>query len=171
VLERIGPYGLVGWLASLSAACLVLGGFFAPWMDGANAFDLRSFSGFDFARLIRNFEITADSAEASGRIKATAVAIYLMPALAINGSFLYYISAFAGSLRYPAGVALLFAAVYIVSMLFALFFLSIVPINQFAEVVGVPSWGFGLTFLGALLLGWLGQNEMRRARTLLADSD
>lgn len=170
-MERIGPHGLVAWLASLSAACLVLGGFFSPWMDGSSVFDLRNFSGFDFARLVRNFEVTANSAEASGQLRATAVAIYLIPALAINGALLYLLSSFAGWLRYAAGVALLLAAGYIVAMLFALLFLSVVPVNQFADVVGLPSWGFGLTLAGALLLGLLGQKEMRQARTLFADSD
>ncbi len=161
----------MGWLASLSAACLVLVGFFTPWMNGSSVFDLRSFSGFDFARLVRNFEITANSAEASGQIRATAVAIYLIPALAINGALLYLLSSFAGWLRYAAGVALLLAAGYIVAILFALLFLSVVPVSQFADVVGLPSWGFGLTISGALLLGLLGQRQVRRAGPPPADGD
>jgi hypothetical protein len=161
---------LLAWLPNVIAAALVVIGFFLPWMDGANAFDLRTFSGFDFARLVRNFEITAGSVPETGQIRATAVAVYLMPALAINGAFLYQISAFARSLRYAAGVALLLAAIYIVSMLLALLFLSMVHINQFADVVGPPLWGFGLTLWGALLLGWLGQKEMRQARPLSADA-
>ena len=74
----------MGWLASLSAACLVLVGFFTPWMNGSSVFDLRSFSGFDFARLVRNFEITANSAEASGQIRATAVAIMAFGAIGLS---------------------------------------------------------------------------------------
>lgn len=160
----------VGWLPSVAGAALVMMGFFLPWMDGANAFDLRTFSGFDFARLVRNFEITADSAQASGGIRVTAIAIYLMPALAINGAVLHQVSAFAKSLHRAAGVALLLAALYILSMLSVLLFLSVVPVNRLADAVGSPSWGFGLTLAGALLLGWHGQKEMRQAR-LSADPD
>lgn len=161
----------LGWLPGAAAAALVVIGFFSPWMDGTSAFDLRTFSGFDFARLVRNFEITADSAEASGQIRASALAIYLMPAVAINGALLLQISALYGSFRYAAGVALLLAAGYIAAMLFALFLLSAVPVNQFAEIVGLPSWGFGLTLLGALLLGLLGHRAVRGDRPPPTQSD
>jgi len=139
-------------------------------MDGTNAFDLRTFSGFDFARLVRNFEITADSDPVAGQLRVTAVAIYLMPALAVNAVFLRQLSAFVRSLEHAAGVALLLAAVYILSMLAALFFLSVAHITEFADVVGAPSWGLGLTLSGALLLGWIGQGEVRQARRLSSDA-
>lgn len=158
-------------LANVIPAALVVIGFFSPWMDGTDAFDLRTFSGFEFARLVRNFEITADSASATGQIRVTALAIYLVPALAINGTLMLQLSAFAGALHRAASVALLLAAIYILSMLSALSVLSVIPSNQFADVVGLPSWGFGLTLSGALLLGWLGRIEMRKARLRSAEPD
>ncbi len=47
--------------AVIIAALTVVFAFFLPWMHGSNELDSRTFSGFDFARLIRNFEITAET--------------------------------------------------------------------------------------------------------------
>ncbi len=169
LFNRNRKHSLAG-LPSAVAASLVVAGFFLPWMVGASAFDLRTFSGFDFARLVRNFEITADSGSTTGEIRVTAIAIYLVPALAINGAFLHQISVFLRSLNYAASVALLLAAVYILSMQFVLLFLSLVPVSGFAAVVGLPSWGFGLTLSGALLMAWLGRKEVYLSRQLSADA-
>ena len=42
---------------AVSGAALVVLGFFLPWLDGTAEFAARDFSGFDLARLVRNFEL------------------------------------------------------------------------------------------------------------------
>ncbi|HLB26658.1 MAG TPA: hypothetical protein VJN32_03340 [Dehalococcoidia bacterium] len=150
-------------LPHLLATCLVLAGFFLPWMDGASVFALRSFSGFDFARLLRNLEIAADSPGDRGQITATAVAIYLVPALAVNAAVLSQLSASVKPLRHAAGVAHLVAGAYCLALLTFILLLSITPINDFSRVVGAPSWGFWLTLSGALGLAMLGVRALRRS--------
>ena len=64
-------------------------GFFLPWLEGTAEFAARDFSGFDLARLIRNFEITAESQSEAGQIRTTALLVYLMPALVVNSAALW----------------------------------------------------------------------------------
>ncbi len=144
---------------------IVVIAFFLPWMDGAGALEFRSFSGFDFARLVRNFEITADSTSAAGEFRATAIAIYLVPALAVNGAVLDFAAIFSAPLRRISGCALAVAAAYVILVLALLLALSVVPVNEFATVVGFPKYGFGLTASGALLLASLSVRELRSAAT------
>lgn len=157
--NRLGP--IPARLVGVVAAALVLGGFFLPWMAGAGPFETRSFSGFDFARLVRNFEIIADSASSTAPIRGTAIAIYLVPAAAVNGGVLYLIAAFAKLDRRLVGWALVIGAAYILVMLALLLFLSLAPLTPFELAVGMPRWGFALSLTGGLLLAWLGQRELR----------
>jgi len=150
-------------LPHLLATCLVLVGFFQPWMDGAGVFALRSFSGLDFARLLRNLEIAADSTGDRGQITATALAIYLVPALAVNAAVLSQLSASVRPLHRAAGVASLVAGAYSLALLTFILLLSVTPINDFSRVVGAPSWGFWLTLSGALGLALLGVRALRRS--------
>lgn len=148
-------------LARIALAALLLGactsivlGFFLPWMEGSNELDHRSFSGFDFARLIRNFEITAASESETGRIRAAALILYLMPALAVNAAILAALSWTIGVSNRVAGAAVIAAGVYGQVVLGALLFLSVVQVNDFAGVVGAPRYGFVVSALGcAVLLG------------------
>jgi len=148
-------------LLSLLAATIIVVAFFLPWMEGSGRLDARVFSGFDFARLVRNFEITAGSASAEGQIRATAVAIYLVPALAVNGALLHVAAAFSQQLRTMSGLALLSAAAYGLLVLLTLLALSVLPLNEFEDVVGLPAHGLGLTVAGALTLAWCGLRELR----------
>ena len=148
-------------LAGAGAAALVFGGFFLPWMGGAGPFDTRTFSGFDFARLVRNFEIIADSLSSSASIRGTAIAIYLMPALAMNGAILHLIATFAKLPRRLVGYALVLGGAYSLTMLAILLFLSLAPVTPFEATVGRPRWGFAASLSGGLLLAWLGQQELR----------
>jgi len=146
---------------ALAAAALVLVAFFLPWMAGDGPFSLRTFSGFDFARLVRNFEITADTASSSAQVRGVAVAVYLLPAVAANAAMLRLCAAFRLLDRRVAGWALIGAAAYILAMQALLLFLSLVPVNDFASSVGLPRWGFALSAAGAAALAWLGRRDLR----------
>ena len=150
-------------LVSVGAALLVFGGFFLPWMDGSGPFGLRTFSGFDFARLVRNFEITADSASATAQVRVSAIAMYIIPAAAVNAAVLHVLSALAELRGRAIGSAMAAGGLYVVGMLTLVLFLSLVPLNDFESAVGPPSWGFGVTLGGGLLLAWTGRGELRRA--------
>ena len=71
-------------MLALLGAALIVWGFFLPWLDGTAEFAARDFSGFDLARLVRNFEIAASSEREEGGLRLTAVVLYLVPALAVN---------------------------------------------------------------------------------------
>ena len=141
-------------LLGLAAAAVTVAAFFLPWMDGAQALRFHSFSGFDFARLIRNFEITAASQSEAGQIRATALLIYLMPALAVNSAVLRLVRRAAGIPATAVAGASVAAGGYGLVVLSALVFLSVVEVNDFADVVGAPRYGFLISALGcAVLLG------------------
>lgn len=133
-------------------------------MAGEAIFELRDFSGADFARLVRNFEITATSAEESGRIRGAALALYLTPALAAGAAFLHQLRGFNDGLRGLSAAALLLARGYGVLALGATLFLSLVAVNDFERYVGAPRLGFYVSAAGLLLLGSCGVWELRRAR-------
>lgn len=150
-------------LISVAAAALVVGGFFAPWMEGAGPLDLRTFSGFDFARLMRNFEIAADSAAETGGVRGAALALYLAPALAVNGALLHQLRGFE-IMRAAGGPALIAGGAYAAWVLAVVLLLSQAPVNDFERVVGTPSWGYGLTAVGAAALVAVGLTEVRSGR-------
>jgi hypothetical protein len=136
------------------AALVVIGAFFLPWMGGGQELRFHSFSGFDFARLIRNFEITAGSQSESGQIRATALLIYLMPALAANAAIRNLIESPGRIPARAVAAARVTAGVYGLAVLGALLFLSVVQVNDFADVVGNPRYGFAVSAGGcAVLLG------------------
>lgn len=146
---------LPAWLATMATiagAVLITSGFFLPWMAGSGPFGERTFSGADFARLVRMFEITSDSETSLAQLRGTAIAMYLVPALALNAAVMHICAPFTGVgarfLRWCAGSA----GGYALGVLLLLLFLSIVPINDFAGVVGLPRAGFALTAAGAAVL-------------------
>ncbi len=130
-------------------------------MGGAGVLELRSFSGFDFARLLRNFEITADSPSAAGQVRLTALAFYLAPALAVNGAVLQLAATFWVSLRRWGAAALILSGVYSILLIGVLLILSVVPVNDFADVVGPPRYGLALSAASAMALAGLGLRELR----------
>jgi hypothetical protein len=149
---------------SSAAAALICWAFFLPWMDGSGPFDLRSFSGFDFARLVRNFEITTDSQSSLSQVRASAIALYLVPALAVNAAALH---ACEGALRLPrsyAAWALAASAIYAGTLLLLILALSLVPLNDLASAVGAPRVGFLLTALGTACLALVARRQRRGAR-------
>jgi len=111
-----------------------------------------SFSGFDFARLIRNFEITAESQSEAGQIQATALLVYLMPALVVNSAVLRLVRRAAGIPAAAVAVASVAAGGYGLVVLSSLVFLSVVHVNDFAMVVGAPRYGFLISALGCAVL-------------------
>jgi hypothetical protein len=124
-------------------AALIVGGFFAPWASGAAEFASRDFSGFDLARLIRNFEIASPD-EDSGRLRLAAVVMYLSPALAANAG----VMAWAPVGRRLAGGAALAAALYAAVVTGGIVLLSAADWTELGRVLGGPLSGFWLTATG-----------------------
>lgn len=135
----------------LAGAALVVAGFFAPWMNGDGPLSYRAFSGADFAQLIRNFEITSDTTASMAQIRASAVMLYLVPALAANAAALRVLRACGGHAAWALWSGRV-AASYAIATLVLLLVLSVAPVNEFAPSVGSPSWGFALIVAGALAL-------------------
>ena len=144
------------------AAVVVVFAFFLPWMHGSNEFDSRAFSGFDFARLIRNFEITAGSPSTMGQLRATAIALYLVPALAVNAVVFDAVALVNRGWHRAAGLASVLSAGYTFAVLGVLLLLSFLPISGLADVVGWPKYGLALTAGGALVMGSIGVLEIGR---------
>lgn len=147
---------------TIVAAVVVVFAFFLPWMHGSNEFDYRTFSGFDFARLIRNFEITAGSPSTIGQIRATAITLYLIPALAVNAVVFAGMGLFNRGWNRAVGLASVLSAGYTFGVLAVLLLLSLLPISGLADVVGWPTYGLALTAGGALVMGSIGVLELGR---------
>lgn len=97
---------------------------------------------------MRNFEIVASSSQEAGKFRATAVVIYLVPALAVNGAALAWIAAS----RRIGVAALLIAAAYAAIVLFGMVFLSIVSWTELQRVLGGLMAGFAFSLAGSLAL-------------------
>ncbi len=139
---------VAGTLAAAGATLVVIG-FFLPWVHGTAEFGARDFSGFDLARLVRNFEIVASSPTESGRDKITALILYAMPALAVNGVALALLPVIR---RKAAAVALGVAAVYALFVLAAVAALSVISWTELERVLGAPMSGFFVSLAGAAAL-------------------
>ena len=166
VLMRALPVALTDLAArglSGGAAGLICWAFFLPWMDGSGPFDLRSFSGFDFARLVRNLEITTDSQSSLSQVRASAIALYLVPALAVNAAALHACEGVLALPRRYAAWALAIAATYALALLLLILAFSLTPLNELASAVGAPRMGFLLTALGAGGLALISRRQLRRA--------
>lgn len=149
-------------IASAAGAVAVTVAFFLPWLAGEDVFELRTFSGFDLARLIRNFEITATSTEETGQFRLAAVALYLVPALAINGAVLHQLQGYTPHLRSASYAAMMLALVYGLLALGGLLFLAAVQVNDFERYAGWPRAGFYLTLGGLAVLGLAAVADLRR---------
>jgi hypothetical protein len=147
---------------SVSAALMICWGFFLPWMSGDGPFDLRSFSGFDFARLVRNFEITTDTQSSLAQVRASAVALYLVPALAVNAAAVHAIAPILALPGRYAGWALTVAAIYAAAMLALVLVFSVVPLNDLAPAIGWPRVGFALSAAGAAMMFVAGRAAFTR---------
>lgn len=137
---------------SVAAAAIICRGFFLPWMHGDGPFDLRSFSGFDFARLVRNFEITTDTQSSLAQVRASAIALYLLPALAVNAAAVHVAAPVLALPGRYAAWALRIAAGYAAALLLLVLTFSIVPVNDLASALSWPRMGFALTAAGAAML-------------------
>ena len=85
-------------------------------------------------------------------MRATALLIYLMPALAVNACFLRLVSRALGLAAIAVVGASLVAGVYGLVVLCSLLFLSLTGVNDFARVVGTPQPGFLISVVGCALL-------------------
>ena len=144
-----------------AAAALICWAFFLPWMHGDGPFDLRSFSGFDFARLVRNFEITTDTQSSQAQVRASAIALYLVPALAVNAAAIHLAAPMLALPARYAGWALMLAAIYAGAMLALVLTFSLIPLNDLADAVGAPRLGFALTAAGVVALFVAARRELR----------
>lgn len=135
-------------LLAAGGAALLLAGFFEPWFAGTAEFAARDFSGFDLARLVRNFEIASSSDEA-GRLRAAAAVLYLVPALGINACVFAWFPMPAPTAALVVGASSLYAAFVLLTVAL----LSAASITELAPVLGGPQRGFWLSLAGAGLLG------------------
>jgi hypothetical protein len=135
---------------AVAGAALVVVGFFLPWVEGAAEFGARDFSGFDLARLVRNFEVVASSSAEAGRDRATALILYAMPALAVNGAVLALLPVVR---REAVAVATGVAAAYAVVILAVVAVLSSTSWTELERVLGPPMSGFFASLVGSVLLG------------------
>lgn len=148
---------LIARLLASAGAALVLGGFFLDWFSGSAEFAARDFSGADLARLIRNFEIVASSPTEAGQLRASAVVLYLAPALAVNGATLGWLPVG----RRAAAIAALAGAVYAGGVLGVMFVLSVASWTELARVLGGTMPGFWASGVGAALLAQSGAMSWR----------
>ncbi len=123
-------------------------GFFLPWVNGSAEFASRDFSGFDLARLMRNFEIVSSSSSEAGRFTLTAVVLYLAPALAVNGALF----AWAAEARRLAAVGLVLGGVYAAAVLIGVVGISVVDWTEAERVLGGLMAGFACSALGSVAL-------------------
>jgi len=135
-------------LLAMGGAALLLAGFFEPWFGGAAEFAARDFSGFDLARLVRNFEI-ASSPEDAGRLRIATAVLYLVPALGINAGVFVWFPVSGRAVALVVGGSALYAAL----VLLGVAFLSAASVTDLADVLGGPQRGFWLSATGAGLLG------------------
>jgi hypothetical protein len=146
-------------ILAVGGAVLVVLGFFLPWFEGAAEFVGRDFSGFDLARLVRNFEIVADSSSEEGRLRVTAVVLYMVPALAANGATFAVVP----PLRAWAPVALGIGAGYGLFVLVCAGVLTVVSWTELERVMGEWAIGYLMSVFGATLLGVAAIVAWRRA--------
>jgi hypothetical protein len=111
---------------------------------------------------VRNFEIAASSPSETGRDRLTAIALYAMPALAVNGALLALMPTIQ---RRAAAIALATAAVYSLVILTVVAVLSAVSWTDLQGVLGSPMPGFFVSLAGSAMLGVSAALTFRRART------
>ena len=134
---------------AIAGAALVVLGFFQPWLHGTAEFAARDFSGFDLARVVRNLEIVASSSSEEDKFGLMAVALYAMPALAINGAVLALVPAIQ---RRAAAIALGVAAVYSLAILTMFAALSTISWTNLQGALGSPMNGFFVSATGGAML-------------------
>lgn len=146
---------------AVAGAVLVVSGFFLPWLNGAAEFAARDFSGFDLARLVRNFEIVASSSPEAGRLGLIAAVLYTVPALAVNGAIL----SLAPAIHRKAGaIALAVAAVYALVVLTLTAAMTVIPGTDLEGVLGAPMKGFFVSIAGGAALAAAAALTLRRGR-------
>ena len=145
----------------VAGAALVVLGFFLPWLHGTAEFAARDFSGFDLARLVRNFEIVASSSSEEGQFGLITVALYAMPALAINGAVLAFVPAIQ---RRAAAIALGIAAFHALVILTMFAALSAISWTNLQGVLGSPMNGFFVSVAGGATLCVSAALAFHRAR-------
>jgi hypothetical protein len=132
----------------LAGCALVFAGFFLPWLRGDGAFALRSFSGLELAALLHNVV-------AALRVGPPALALlllYLLPAAAAGAAVLSALSRRWQLAPAVERLAVGASGAYALVLLAAVLLAGVLPGSAAVQQLGPPSWGFGATALGALLL-------------------
>ncbi len=134
-------------MLAIAGAALLVVAFFLPWMDGSAEFAARDFSGFDLARLVRNFEIA--TSEDSDRLRITAAILYAVPALAVNAA----VFAIVPQLRAWATAATVGAAGYALVVLVSIGVLAVVSGTELQRVLGPAMAGWWVSLVGVGMMG------------------
>ncbi len=150
-LEHGGP---------LLAAGLVLTGFFLPWIHGAGVFSLRSFSGFDLARLVRHYEIAVDSPTFP---RAIALALYFAPACALNAALVSVVAGRLGLSRRLRALTLMGSGGYACLIVGTVLVASLGAVGQAQRALSQPEPGLALAAAGSLALVYFGFRQLRLA--------
>ena len=131
----------------MAGTALLVAGFFLPWMDGTADFSARDFSGFDLARLVRNFEIATDGDE--GRLRVATVVLYAVPALAVNAAAFTVVP----QLRVCERVAVGLAVVYALVVLVGVAVLATIGWTDLEGVLGKVMVGWWVSVVGVVAMG------------------
>jgi hypothetical protein len=131
----------------VAGAALLVVGFFLPWMDGTAEFSARDFSGFDLARLVRNFEIATDGDE--GRLRVATVVLYAVPALAVNAAAFVAVPGLRVWERAAVGIAFVYALVVLVGVAV----LASVGWTDLEGVLGRVMVGWWMSLVGVVAMG------------------
>jgi len=143
-------------LLAIAGAALLVVAFFLPWMDGSAEFAARDFSGFDLARLVRNFEI-ATSGD-NDRLRLTAAVLYGVPALAVNAG----VFAIVPQLRAWARAAMAVGAVYAFVVLVGIGVLATGSGTELERVMGPAMIGYYVSLVGAFMMAAAAALQLRR---------
>jgi hypothetical protein len=136
---------IAGAVLAVIGAVLIVAGFFLPWFEGDGMFALRTFSGSGLARDLHT--LTASMETVMGGA-LTPLLFYIVPAGAV-GVALYSVLA---GMSAVTRLLTLVLAVYTLAVAFVALVLATTAVTDADRYLGAPSWGLGVTMLGAALM-------------------
>jgi hypothetical protein len=146
---------------AVAGATMVVLGFFLPWLDGTAEFAARDFSGFDLARLVRNFEIVASPPRRQARQADRSCPLRYASA-GHHGVVLALVPTVR---RKAAAIALGSGAVYALVILTTVAALSAISWTDLEGVLGAPMSGFFVSVAGGVALAASALLTLARAQT------
>ena len=141
---------IAGVMLTVIGACLVVAGFFLPWFEGDGVFALRTFSGFGLARDLHT--LTTSMRTVTGG-SLSPLLFYIAPAGAVgvaSYAVLAGMSAVTRLLTFVLGLYTLLVAI-------GALIIATTAVTDADRYMGTPSWGLGVTAIGAVLMlagGW-----------------